>query len=494
MGMLGNSLRGLTPKQKRILYQACVVSITVYGFRLWYNEFARCKGHFQSLTKMQRRAALWIIGTFRTSPTGRCEALAGLIPIHLHLRKLVLRATYRVTTLSRTHPVRSLMEWCDAPSAHVHWWHINNLGTKAFLATKSTAVDVAGKLPRLTEAFDTDSNEACPGNRIMDVFSNRISFHPRPNSASANKQTTLLDTTLLKVKDEEHSAIVVCDSSIPQDSTKQALAAARVWIGDCMVKQTCQASSRPMAPDAELHAIRAGIGMATAIAGIDHIYIFTDHLPSAERAVDPGIYSGQWRSLEVCTRLCSWLGADPARHVSFISVNSKLKWSIHQNVHKYVSDQSFSVAHSRCPATLLAYLHAAKVAVCQDEWNRLFGTSKYLRRGFLYLCDNNDKDLKPSYLGGGTWLKHLETPTLCARVCCCILNHAPIGVFRAQFNLSNEIGCPCGSPLQTCKHLLTSYTRVFERNYEGVPTCLQQVIDFCKENPWMFSFAPFPTE
>ncbi|KAJ3570513.1 hypothetical protein NP233_g4353 [Leucocoprinus birnbaumii] len=187
----------------------------------------------------------------------------------------------------------------------MHWWHINNLGTKAFLVTKSTAVDVAGKLLRMMEAFNADSNKACPGNQIMEIFSERISFHPRPNGASADEQTTLFDAILLKAKGKEHSAIVACDGSIPQDSTMQALAAARVWIGECMVKQTCQASSRAMAPDAELHAIWAGMGMATAIANIDHIYVFMDHLPSAEQAVDLGIHSGQWRSLEVCTRLRS---------------------------------------------------------------------------------------------------------------------------------------------------------------------------------------------
>ncbi|KAJ3562534.1 hypothetical protein NP233_g9509 [Leucocoprinus birnbaumii] len=96
MGMLGNSLWGLTPKQKRILCQACVVPITMYSFHLWYNDFAKRKGHLQSLTKMQQHAALWIIGAFRMSLTGGCRALAGLIPIHLHLRKLASWATYQV--------------------------------------------------------------------------------------------------------------------------------------------------------------------------------------------------------------------------------------------------------------------------------------------------------------------------------------------------------------------------------------------------------------
>jgi len=37
---------------------------------------------------MQHRAALWITGAFRTSPTEGIEAIAGLMPINLHLKKL----------------------------------------------------------------------------------------------------------------------------------------------------------------------------------------------------------------------------------------------------------------------------------------------------------------------------------------------------------------------------------------------------------------------
>ncbi|KXN86535.1 hypothetical protein AN958_09945 [Leucoagaricus sp. SymC.cos] len=34
MGMLSNSLRGLSPKQKCLLYRSCVVPIAMYGFHL----------------------------------------------------------------------------------------------------------------------------------------------------------------------------------------------------------------------------------------------------------------------------------------------------------------------------------------------------------------------------------------------------------------------------------------------------------------------------
>jgi len=44
--------------------------------------------HLKALGKMQRRVAIWILGAFKTSPSYGIEAIAGLIPIKLHLQKL----------------------------------------------------------------------------------------------------------------------------------------------------------------------------------------------------------------------------------------------------------------------------------------------------------------------------------------------------------------------------------------------------------------------
>ncbi|CAA7264629.1 unnamed protein product [Cyclocybe aegerita] len=99
MRMLGNSTRGLSPKQRKLLYRSCVVPIATYGYRLWYFDGACNKGVMNQLKWMQQKAALWITGAFRTSPTGGLKALAGLIPIHRMLKKLATHAVYRVATL-----------------------------------------------------------------------------------------------------------------------------------------------------------------------------------------------------------------------------------------------------------------------------------------------------------------------------------------------------------------------------------------------------------
>ena len=137
MGMLGNSTRGLPPLEKRLLYRACVLPIARYGFRLWFFEGAKNKTAFKILTQMQRKAALWITGAFHISPTGGTEALAGLIPVHLHLRKLADRANLRIATLSDTHPIRSLLskDYVKQAEAHccsVSTWHLL-CGTKSMV-------------------------------------------------------------------------------------------------------------------------------------------------------------------------------------------------------------------------------------------------------------------------------------------------------------------------------------------------------------------------
>ena len=66
------------------------------------------------LNKMQRRAAIWVLGAFKTSPTEEIEAIAGRIPIKFHLQKLARRSQICPLKLSTNHIIRNLMD--DAPN------------------------------------------------------------------------------------------------------------------------------------------------------------------------------------------------------------------------------------------------------------------------------------------------------------------------------------------------------------------------------------------
>jgi hypothetical protein len=94
---------------------------------------------------------------------GGVEALAGLIPIHLHLRKLVLRASYRIAMLSPTHPTCTLVgRGAQAGMSH-HCLHLDSLGNRVVNKIKSSVVDSFTDLQDYTERFDADCVKARPG-------------------------------------------------------------------------------------------------------------------------------------------------------------------------------------------------------------------------------------------------------------------------------------------------------------------------------------------
>jgi len=113
MKLLGNSSRGISPIQKCLLYRCCVLPIALYGFQLWFYNKTPLSYHMKILNKMQRRAAIWILGAFKTLPSEGIKAIVGIIPIKFHLQKLTERSLIRPFKLLANHIIRDLMD--DSP-------------------------------------------------------------------------------------------------------------------------------------------------------------------------------------------------------------------------------------------------------------------------------------------------------------------------------------------------------------------------------------------
>ena len=110
MKILGNSTSGLNLHQKWLLYKSCALPIALYGFQLWYYHKAPPLYPLKMLGKLQRRAAIWILGAFKTSLSFGIETIAGLIPINFYLQKLSGRSQLRMHSLPANHILCSLIE------------------------------------------------------------------------------------------------------------------------------------------------------------------------------------------------------------------------------------------------------------------------------------------------------------------------------------------------------------------------------------------------
>ena len=90
--LLGNLSQGISPLQKCLLYRCCTLPIALYSFQMWYYNKAPISYHMKILNKLQRRAAIWILGAFKILPAEGIEAIAGIIPIRFHLQKIARRS------------------------------------------------------------------------------------------------------------------------------------------------------------------------------------------------------------------------------------------------------------------------------------------------------------------------------------------------------------------------------------------------------------------
>jgi hypothetical protein len=178
MGMLGNSVRGLEPDQKHLLYRLCVVPIITYGFCLWYFKGARVKGLIKAMSQVQHTAVRWICGNFQTTPGGGAECLSGLLPMHLTLRRLADRGTTRVPMLARSHPLRTILGEAMEGCHQAHPLALANSGPLSVTSLQGAAVDMAvGASALWQDEYDPFGPDSQPGNRVVDLFQSRFHRH-----------------------------------------------------------------------------------------------------------------------------------------------------------------------------------------------------------------------------------------------------------------------------------------------------------------------------
>ena len=130
MKLLSNSTRDINPLQKWQLYRCCALPIALYRFSLWYYNKAPMYYHLNILRKIQWRAALWITGAFRISPTLGVKAIVGLLPIHLYLRKLFGRFLLWQSSLLSNHIIYSILSSNRSQEHKSHITSIDHLMAK----------------------------------------------------------------------------------------------------------------------------------------------------------------------------------------------------------------------------------------------------------------------------------------------------------------------------------------------------------------------------
>jgi len=120
---------------------------------------------------------IWILEAFKTSPLYGVEAIAKLIPIKLHLQKLGGRSQLRMNKLSHNHLLHLLIDLHINSSSNFKSIVLDLLTNRQQSLVKGHLVNTANRSYECFPSFSPLNLEFSPGLRIIDNFSEHISFN-----------------------------------------------------------------------------------------------------------------------------------------------------------------------------------------------------------------------------------------------------------------------------------------------------------------------------
>jgi hypothetical protein len=250
-----------------------------------------------------------------TSPIGAAETLAGMPPIHLHVKKLVEQSHVRTCMLQAPHAFHRLID-----------------GDHKFSLKGQIQGDLKSPITEAWSNPDLSSLDLDPVNRFnqpglrpKDLYHVRIVYDivSSPPKTDKDHKKFMADRINLlhgSVNAASHSPQRICivtDTSTPSLPV-QSVAAFCLWHeGDLYDDRS--AAGLAMSDDAELQAIADGIHQAYNIGleDVQQVLVFSDSTNVLQVTMAMSHHSGQHSSLSICKVLVPWLRHNPNNGVHF---------------------------------------------------------------------------------------------------------------------------------------------------------------------------------
>ena len=353
------------------------------------------------LNKMQRRAAIWILEAFKTSPSMGIEAIAGIIPIKFHLQKIARRLEIRPFKLSSSHILRSLID--DSPPlptmSNPHY--IGLLTNRQRNLAKGHLIDSYNKSHKIFPSFSPLNPEFSPGLHITDKFSNHFSFNlvNKKEKEKFKIHAQELDDMVLRNSSLLQTALMITNASIKNNIVTSVL---HVHIANCPLIKIVHHASYVTSTEAELFAIRCGINQACSNNIVSKIIVVTDSIHAIKKIFDSESHPFQLYSAAILSELRRFFNSNCDNSIEFWECPSRLKWGLHHNVNK--DSKSFYPTPSYLTKISWDYCKKIDSNDIINHWKMTFQASDGKGNNFLDLLDDNFNPIEPSYTKDGLWL------------------------------------------------------------------------------------------
>ena len=314
MRILGNSSQDIISIQKCLLYKCYILPITLYSFQLWFYNYTPLLYPLKILNKIQRKAAIWILGAFKISLSEGIEAIVGLIPIKLHLQNLMGRSQLHILALSPNHIICLLMDLPFNSPKCPHSVFLKSLTSCQRLNVKEHLVNSNNKAYGIFPSFSPLHPELSLGSRIIDNFSDQISFNLSIRNKNNKIYCQQLDNMVLEVSSSSSTAIVISDASVKNDI---ATSISHVHIANQLLIKILHHAVFVVTTKAELFMIRCSINQACSKKNISKIVVVTDSIHMAKKIFDTMLHPYQGQAVAILSNLCQFFTKNQSNSIEF---------------------------------------------------------------------------------------------------------------------------------------------------------------------------------
>ena len=304
--MLGNSLRGIGPKQRSLAYQSCVLPILLYGSALWYAPGGiGVVKHVKRMERIHSFAMGWITGTFRTTPIGARGLIAGIPPLRILLDLRFRGLQARLSTLDDYHIARTAwsLRWLNPK--------IRNVRPRTrprHLPSDNPMERLATDLIR--EQFDPYHPLSRPGNHVIDKFMDLITidaYSPKKGSSLFKAWLSDLTAAISKLHSTDRP-VIYTDGAFWNSTAKGSFSFTcyhrSTWTD---VFDWCPAGS---SFDAEIAAIESAIQWVCT-RGLRDPILYIDNKAALTSFLDTRVRSSHMATIRINCTLMDYLSSQP---------------------------------------------------------------------------------------------------------------------------------------------------------------------------------------
>ena len=240
--------------------------------------------------------------------------IAGLISIKLHLQKLMSRSQLCLLMLPHNHLIQSLMNSlfslpkCQYPTL------LSTLTDHQRSLIKGHLVNSINKSHEVFPSFSPLHLELSLGSRIIDNFSDCLSFNLSNKGKNNKIYLQQLDNMVLESSSSLSVAIIVTDASIKNNI---ATSISHIHLANYPLTKTVYHIAFVTSTEAKLFVIRCGINQACIKENVSKIILITNSIHAAKKIFDTASYSYQSHAMAILSELHHFFASNQDNSIEF---------------------------------------------------------------------------------------------------------------------------------------------------------------------------------